>query len=386
MKRLKFVKGNNQTSSAKCGRNFRFLLTCVFSPLLLIVLVARTYSYLKNSERSGLDYPTPLNVIKVNHENQLSSMVKTKRLKRATTILGEEGVNTTYIAQNKHVKPFNVTAATTQTFLGSETELAEKSFKVLNSINDLKNKIKTLRASKVIMSRDTTALELISDLQYLTRCYILSRYGSGPFIIEMVLQFPNVMMSSIVALQRSNGTETISFELAPIDYLPHAVYTILEIVSSFKKGAFHRNAAHVLQSTITSDFHGGVVFMEYDRRYPHAKHTLGFAGRGGGNAFYINTVNNTMNHGPGTDRGGKDPEADTNFGKITKGHQVVNIMQKQPLGDGKPSPNGFVNDERNYIRINSLRLIKPSPGKLKRVRATVDIDDCLHTNVRIRNQ
>ncbi len=43
----------------------------------------------------------------------------------------------------------------------------------------------------------------------------------------------------------------------------------------------------------------------YFDSYPHEKYTLGFAGRGGGNAFYINTENNTMTHGPGTDRGGK---------------------------------------------------------------------------------
>ena len=33
--------------------------------------------------------------------------------------------------------------------------------------------------------------------------------------------------------------------------------------------------------------------------YRHEKYSFGFAGRGGGNALYINTENNTMTHGPG---------------------------------------------------------------------------------------
>lgn len=97
--------------------------------------------------------------------------------------------------------------------------------------------------------------------------------------------------------------------------------------------------------------------MEYDRRYPHEKYTLGFAGRGGTNAFYISIENNTMAHGPGTDRGGKDPEADTVFGRILQqsdGIEIVQHMKKQP---GGAKPNGFISDQQNFIAIDSLRLL-----------------------------
>ncbi len=91
-------------------------------------------------------------------------------------------------------------------------------------------------------------------------------------------------------------------------------------------------------------------------RYPHEKYTLGFAGRGGGNAIYFSTLNNTMTHGPGTDRGGKDPEADSCFGRVlagSGGEHTVWSMQKQPGAKGA----GFVSDNENHIKIVSLKLL-----------------------------
>ena len=205
-------------------------------------------------------------------------------------------------------------------------------FKIRDRIDELKKEVKILRQRKVVMSRDARAIQLTNLLQNVTRCYLLYMYGYQPYIVDIFLKFPINMVKSYERLSASGGMEKIRIELAPIEYLPHAVFTFLEIVRTFKGGQFNRNAPHVLQSSVSAGFHGGVVFMEYDRRYPHEKNTLGFAGRGGGNAFYINTINNTMNHGPGTDRGGKDPEADTNFGKIIQGANIVEIMKKQPTG------------------------------------------------------
>ncbi len=93
-------------------------------------------------------------------------------------------------------------------------------------------------------------------------------------------------------------------------------------------------------------------------RYIHNKYTLGFAGRGGGNAFYINTENNTITHGPGTDRGGKDPESDTVFGRIaalTGGERIVDSMRKQPGGS---KPNGFISDKQFFIEIAGLHVLQ----------------------------
>ena len=93
------------------------------------------------------------------------------------------------------------------------------------------------------------------------------------------------------------------------------------------------------------------------RSYPHNKYTMGFAGRGGGNAFYINTENNTSTHGPGSDRGGRDPEADTVFGAVVdfgKNRRIVDSMRRQPGGS---KPNGFIDDKTLHIDILSLKLL-----------------------------
>lgn len=221
--------------------------------------------------------------------------------------------------------------------------------KYIQRIEELKFQVKNMRKSGTIMSRNLTAVSLTTRLQNITRSFLLCKYGQNPYIVEMKIRFPQLM---ITENNISKITRIISIELAPIDYLPYAVFTFLEIVRTFKSGSFHRNAGHVLQSEVKADFKGGVVYMEFDRRYPHVEYTMGFAGRGGGNAFYINIVDNTLNHGPGTDRGGKDPEADTPFGRIVAGHDVVELMKKQK-GTGKM---GFVKNNDYIIRIESLRL------------------------------
>jgi hypothetical protein len=240
-----------------------------------------------------------------------------------------------------------------------------------------KQLVSTLRASHtVLMPVDKRALELTSRLQKLDRCMLICKYGFGPHFVRMNLKFPPAMVNHDPLLYgiSVNGTSDISviIQLAPIQWLPHAVLAFLDITSTFKKGDFHRNAAHVLQAQIQADYKGGVSFMEYDSRYPHVRLSLGFAGRGGGNAIYINTLNNTLIHGPGTDRGGKDPESDTNFGRLhsiefqssdsTQRRQQLNIstdalvqiMQKQP---NSKTPNNFVNDHSSYIAITSLHLL-----------------------------
>lgn len=53
-------------------------------------------------------------------------------------------------------------------------------------------------------------------------------------------------------------------------------------------------------------------------------------GRPGGPEFYISTVSNVDNHGPGSQ--GSRTEADSCFGKVYAGEDVVKRMQRQPGG------------------------------------------------------
>lgn len=98
---------------------------------------------------------------------------------------------------------------------------------------------------------------------------------------------------------------------------------------------------------------GPLVFQEYHPSFPHELHTLGFAGRPGGPAFYISTQDNKKNHGPGSQ--GHATEADTCFAKISQGIEVVQRMKTQP---GARPPSGFVGEPENFIKITSLKLIR----------------------------
>jgi hypothetical protein len=115
--------------------------------------------------------------------------------------------------------------------------------------------------------------------------------------------------------------------------------------------AFHRNAGHVLQAFLRAGPGAmGLAFQEYDARFPHEKYTLGFAGRPGGPEFYISTVDNVANHGPGSQ--GSKTEADSCFARVVGGFDVVERMRKQPAPKGM----GFINDPAGYVVIDDIFL------------------------------
>ena len=96
-------------------------------------------------------------------------------------------------------------------------------------------------------------------------------------------------------------------------YLRHACVLAWHRMASI--GAFHRNAGHVLQAMVTVHdanhhaLHERFAWQEYSPHYPHVKYTLGYAGRPSSNgAFYISTMDNARNHGPGSQ--GSKTEAD----------------------------------------------------------------------------
>ena len=116
-----------------------------------------------------------------------------------------------------------------------------------------------------------------------------------------------------------------------------------------------------------------LAFQEYNPEFPHVQYTLGYAGRPGGPAFYISTVDNTINHGPASQ--GSKTEADGCWGKLTGGEKsldTVKRIKKQP--GGKP-PSMFTSGD-NYIKIPRVSilhnptddekiLVKPQPKKLR---------------------
>eukprot|EP00584_Thalassiosira_punctigera_P008648 CAMPEP_0172539242 /NCGR_PEP_ID=MMETSP1067-20121228/10481_1 /TAXON_ID=265564 ORGANISM="Thalassiosira punctigera, Strain Tpunct2005C2" /NCGR_SAMPLE_ID=MMETSP1067 /ASSEMBLY_ACC=CAM_ASM_000444 /LENGTH=258 /DNA_ID=CAMNT_0013324889 /DNA_START=68 /DNA_END=844 /DNA_ORIENTATION=- len=133
-----------------------------------------------------------------------------------------------------------------------------------------------------------------------------------------------------VLLDESNpsSARVLVFELAPVDLMPHSVHLFLSQIAegywSCGTPAFVLAAEHVLQACPHPcldhvDLGGSkrgypyaemreagldsVSFQEYSPKFPHKRHTIGFAGRPhSGPEFYVNLLDNTLDHGTAEER------------------------------------------------------------------------------------
>ena len=226
--------------------------------------------------------------------------------------------------------------------------------------------VRDMKGRGVVMETNEQALQLTNRLQNELRKLFAMRFASesltNPILVEMLLTFP----SSMPDFAEKGATGRIIIEMAPTALVPYSVYNFLEIVRRFKSGAFHRNAGHVLQAMANlgppasafDRFTGGgsMAFQEYHPGFPHKKFTLGYAGRPGGPAFYVSTVDNSVNHGPASQ--GSKTEADACFGRLhdEESEATVRRMQQQP---GAEKGLGFVSGQSNFIVISSLRVLSP---------------------------
>jgi hypothetical protein len=69
-------------------------------------------------------------------------------------------------------------------------------------------------------------------------------------------------------------------ETAPIDLRPAqvSVFNFMQITRTWKSGAFHHNAGHVLQVQAKLGIHESLLFQESSPGFPHQKGTTGHAG------------------------------------------------------------------------------------------------------------
>lgn len=208
----------------------------------------------------------------------------------------------------------------------------------------------SLRRSGVVMERDPDARRVTESLQNATRRLLKRRYGPGPtYKLKMTLRFPESL---------DGGDAALELETASLEWMPHAVHVFMDACVTRRepwKAAFHRNAGHVLQAFVRAPSVFGLAFQEYDARFPHKKYTLGFAGRPGGPEFYISTVDNTRNHGPGSQ--GSKTEADACFAKIVDGFDVVDRMKRQAGGAPNGGGLGFVRNSEDYIQILTVDMV-----------------------------
>ena len=178
---------------------------------------------------------------------------------------------------------------------------------------------------------------LISKIHHLqeyvqtqSRQRVVKKFGPGPHRIRFRV--------------KPNGKRAGDFivELAPLDTMPHAVETFLEMVTNrlWDNTVFyhHKTQHHVLAAAPvnygtfdTKHYHfdalgyTGVSFPEYSAKYPHKQYTIGFSGTGPN--FYINSLDNTKHHGPGGQGHHILPgDADPCFGQIVSGQAIIKDM------------------------------------------------------------
>jgi cyclophilin family peptidyl-prolyl cis-trans isomerase len=164
---------------------------------------------------------------------------------------------------------------------------------------------------------------------YLLINSFIHRYGYRDLAVEVEFDF--------------GGGESawVTIGMAPIDEMPHTIYTFLEQVSMglYDDGgyAFHHNGNHIIMGSpevnhltplkmdpmqrFTDSGVANVLFQEYSVDFPHEPYTVGFAGRPGGPSFYFNMEDNSGLHGP--NGYAADGSADPCFGRVTRGQDVI---------------------------------------------------------------
>ncbi|KAL7581514.1 hypothetical protein ACA910_022083 [Epithemia clementina (nom. ined.)] len=197
---------------------------------------------------------------------------------------------------------------------------------------------------------------LKKQVQEQSKRTVLEKYGPGPYQVKLTI---NVLYHS-----RAHGFDSSSpqhastfvhnrgmrvkrhfiIELAPLDLMPHSVHLFLDLVESklWNDSVFlhHDESEHVVAAApVDYSTHNlktelldslnfkSLSFPEYSPEYPHKKYTVGFAHKGP--TIYINTVDNTENHGPGSQEHHLFPEdADPCFGTVIRGQEVIEDLMK----------------------------------------------------------
>eukprot|EP00934_Nitzschia_sp_Nitz4_P004197 Nitzschia sp. Nitz4//scaffold3_size479765//423506//424569//NITZ4_000179-RA/size479765-augustus-gene-1.584-mRNA-1//1//CDS//3329550995//4187//frame0 len=234
-------------------------------------------------------------------------------------------------------------------------ELGPTEEQLQQRVNDLDAKVREHKAKpKMIMEKDPQGLILTKQLQQETHRLLVKRYGRHTFRVQVDLVFPEV----ITAKDGLPAEDHLTIELAPIDLIPCSVYNFLEIARTWKSGAFHRNANHVLQVAAHSAVRKHMPFQEYSPEFPHRKGTTGYAGRPSGPAWYVSIMDNTVNHGPGSQQAANPYEADSLFGSIVQGMEDV-----VPRIHSTPQMSWL--DKENQIAIPRMTILIPDPQNPK---------------------
>ena len=191
--------------------------------------------------------------------------------------------------------------------------------------------IKTNLPKGSFMEVDENGVAASARLQDATRLLLAARYGPHePYRVKVGLKFQPSNPTTVTMGER----DSFVIELAPSRLQPHSIFTFLEVARHWpeKKGAFHRQAPHVLQVMVGGNRVPHLAFQEYSRDYPHKKGTVGYAGRPSGPEWYTSIEDNSDIHGPGSQQEENPYEADSCFGTVVEGFErvVLERVAKMP--------------------------------------------------------
>jgi cyclophilin family peptidyl-prolyl cis-trans isomerase len=198
---------------------------------------------------------------------------------------------------------------------------------LIREMNDIQHKLKYSQ---------TKADKLKTQVSEISKRDAIAKYGSGVIRVQLDLIFRLDKEGNPLS---DTGPHSLVMEMAPVDLMPHSVFTFLEMVSSglLDGCSFILNALHVLKAaplpydnTSASDKARAfrerglesVAFREYSSDFPHGKYTVGFAADGSP-SFYINTEDNTEIH-----------VGDPCFAKVVSGFEAVHRLEKMPTRNG----------------------------------------------------
>jgi len=180
-------------------------------------------------------------------------------------------------------------------------------------------------------------------------------FGPGTHKVELEIEYPQYTEGKPPSeWPRVRGVFQI--EMAPLSLMPIAVNLFLQQVHHklWNGCSFVINAMHILQAgphqyktegggkynanvaALVGRFENArldkMPFQEYNSGFPHDQYTLGFAGRPGGPDFYINKIDNSVNHGPGgQSHHDLHEEADPCFAKLVGGMGILGDLNKIPI-------------------------------------------------------
>jgi hypothetical protein len=233
----------------------------------------------------------------------------------------------------------------------------------------VEHEVRAIKQTGVIMETDAKSLEATGRLQEAARALCKERFGdfgSRPYRIQIQLEYQDPGLQT----DDPNKHATFFIETAPLEWIPYSVYNFLEVARGYQSGGFHRRAGHVLQATTKSYLRQQpLAFQEYSKQYPHVQGTVGYCGRPSGHngCWYISTMDNTQNHGPGSQQKKNTYEADANFGRVVNDDGSYDALVRRIRESMKVD--GFLNNPKDWVLVTSMEIMIPdedNSGKFKK--------------------